>query len=215
MLRFFVAYNQYDHYGIAINEITDESVEALTNLPKLESLELCRIKSMTNRVFKHFTTLKKITFGQLTNMEKGIHDLIQKCSSLQEIQLLPHYGRDEIIKLLRSAADALKERTNTISIFFSLRFLYDENNVVYNHVNFKVRMTPMRSEKNLTTNILFEIFYNHRNLNPDFITHDLDALVKEVSLLKIYHYNTFIYFTRIRLDILITPARASKYCSLK
>ena len=168
MLHFFVAYCQYDDDGNVINEITDEGVEALANLPKLESLELWRIESMTNRVFKHFTTLKKATFSEITNIEKGIRDLIQKCSGLQEIQLLQCRSDETIYEKLKSAADALKERTNPISIFYR---------------NFKVRMTPMRSEKNPSTNILFKLYYNEKNLNSDFITYDFDALAKEVSLL--------------------------------
>ena len=175
MLHFFVA-----HYFD--DKITDDGVKALANLPKLESLELCRIKSMTNRVFKHFKTLKRVSFVEITCMQEGIRDLIQKCSNLQEIQLL-EYGRDETIEILKSAANALKERTNPISIFSSLSFRYGKDYDDYEDGNFKVRMTPMRSEKNPSTNILFEIFYNKRNLNSNFITYDLNALVKEVSLL--------------------------------
>ena len=163
MLRFFVAYSFYG------NEITDEGVEALANLPKLVSLELWDIETMTNRVFEHFTRLKRVSFSGIKNIEKGVRDLIQKCSGLQEIQLLPYYGSDETIYgILKSAADALKGRTNRISIFCG---------------NFKVRMTPMKSKKNPSTNILFKLYYNEKNINLDFITYDFDALAKEVSLL--------------------------------
>ena len=158
MLRFFVA---------SFLKITDEGVEALANLPKLESLVLHAVGSITNRVFEHFKTLKKVSFGGIQNMEKGVRDLIHNCSGLQEIELFK-YGRDETIRIFKAAADVLKERTNPISIFCR---------------NFKVHMTPMRSEKNQTTNILFELYYNEKNLNSDFITYDLDELVKEVSLL--------------------------------
>ena len=160
---------------------TEEGVMALANLPKLEVLTLCfsddsnRWKS--NRVFEHFRTLKKVSCTRLGNMKEGVRDLLRNCSNFQEISL-DGYSGEEIIEIYKCAAESLKQRNNNdSSLLLSSGFYY-----VTNLNDLKVRMVPIRSEKD-STKIFFQIFYDMKSFKPDCSTDDLDIFIKEATLL--------------------------------
>ena len=153
-------------------------MSALSNLPKLESLELLDTFSITNQTFKRFTTLKKITCYEVENMQEGISDLLRNCNNFEEISLY-RYSREEITEILRSAAEAFKQRIN-IDIPFSARIV---NMLGQAEVDCKVRMLPVRSKENSTKKILYKIFYDAKTSMADFATYDLNIFVNEVKLL--------------------------------
>ena len=152
-------------------DFDDEGIIALARLPKLESLELSGVISITSRVFKHFTSLKKLgCSAEIKNMNEVVRSLLRSCSNFQEINL-NYCSSEEIIKILKSAAEELKERANN---YIPLSVIF------WGHR--KIRMLPIKSVREKTTELLFQLYYNKKNLNSDFNTHDLDILVKEVTL---------------------------------
>ena len=155
-------------------QITDEGINALANLRKLESLELNFVTLIECRVFEHFKTLKKVTCRGIKNMKECLPNMIRNCRNFQEVHLLG-YSSDEITEILTSAAKELKERTNIdIPLLFSCRYTLNY---------FKVHMSPILSPKDVTEKILFQVFYSEKKFTPDFLTYDLEILVKEAVAL--------------------------------
>ena len=153
----------------------DEGIIALSNLPKLESLDLCDITSFTYQVFKHFKKLKKLRCCQIENIKDGVRDLLQHCSNIQEISIFYHVNC-EIIEVIKCAAETLKHRISDIPLLVTSDFDFPE-------AGFRVRMIPIKSAKDSTKKLLFHLFYGKQKVTPDFITYDLDILIKEAKLL--------------------------------
>ena len=170
MYAFFLVCERFD-------SITDEGIIALANLPKLESLELSCAGSFTYRVLNHFTTLKKLTIRQIENMKDGVRNLLQHSTNIQQILIL-YTSKCKIIEVLKCAAETIKQRDSDIPLFVISEYLFSA-------IGFRVRIVPVRSEKFLTKKLLFELFYGKQKVTSDFITYDLDILIKEAeSLIK-------------------------------
>ena len=83
-----------------------------------------------------------------------------------------------MIEVLKCAAETLKLRNNVdIPLLVSSDFGH------YRRRGFRVRMVPISSEKYPTKKLLFQLFYGKKKSSPDFITYDLDMLIKEAELL--------------------------------
>ena len=113
----------------------------------------------------------------ISNAKKGVRYLIRNCSNIQEIWLA-EYENDNNVEVLKTAAEKLKKRVG-VDIPLTILFgCYSQS------FRFKIRMLPIRSEKDETTKSLFQIFYGSKSFSPDFLTYDFDILVKEVTSLK-------------------------------
>ena len=154
--------------------ITDEGLFALTNLPKLESLELYYIQSTAKHVFEHFKGLKKVRSWGISNKKECLLNFLN-CRNLQEISF--YSSIDEYVNILKFAVENFKERTNVnIPLVISC---HNWSGSV------RVGMLLVKSEIDSTTKMLY-LLYDEHKFNPVFTTYALDILIKEVTSLKDY-----------------------------
>ena len=159
--------------------ISDEGIIALANLPKLESLKLFN-GFITNKAFRNFKSLKTLTCDTIENIKDGVYSLLQHCSNFQEILIfycLNYEIHCNMVEVLQKAAEMLKQRNN-VDIPLLVNSVFGVGSE-----GFRVRMVPIRSEKDATKKLLFQLFYGRKKVTPDFVTYDLDILIREAEFL--------------------------------
>ena len=152
----------------------DEDIMRLATLPKLEELELCRLVGVTGKIFKNFTTLKKVTCECIQNMQKALVNLILKCPELKKISLY-RYSIEDVISVILSAAMLMRKRENDVP----LEFFSDE---------LKVRLIRYISDKDSSMKVFFEVRDYVRSTEAgkhlfEFTTYEEKSFIDRVALL--------------------------------
>ena len=146
----------------------------LTHLPKLESLHLLDIESITGIVFEYFTTLKVLRCTGIDQIEEGIYNLIRNCKNIEEICVNNKLSVDEITHTIKRLVEILNGQCHSVSLLVRLNA-------------FRVRMVPIKSE-DPANKLLFEIYAFSRDNEvsehePCLTTSDKDVFVEQIQSL--------------------------------